>query len=126
LRHAEILYSRARGNDRDRDRATTLFRQVAAAGVSGSTRYHCLLRLGDVARGRAVRHARSPRVVADVALAYLQPLRVLIATRDGRHDTEAAGDAYRALQQTSLRLLEQLATRAPRRLWPVIGGVSGT
>jgi hypothetical protein len=38
----------------------------------------------------------------------------------GRRQPEEGGDAYRLLQQTSLRILEQLASVSPRALWPAI------
>jgi hypothetical protein len=120
LRHAEILYNRAKGTDRDR--AAVLFRTVRDASPRDSeTRYHCMLRLGGIARGNAIRHAHGPRVLADLAQAYGQPVRVLVATRGGRGHPEAGGDAYRALQQTSLRVLEQLAASSPRLFWPLLG-----
>ncbi|HET8684811.1 MAG TPA: hypothetical protein VFM54_23505 [Micromonosporaceae bacterium] len=120
LRRAEILYNRARGDDRDR--AGTYFRQVRSApGTDTRTRHHCTLRLGDIARGDAVRQQAQLRAAARVAAAYLHPLRVLVATGLGRRDPESGGDAYRALQQTSLRVLEQAAVVAPRPLWPLVG-----
>lgn len=115
LRHAEILYNRARGDDRVR--AGRMFREVAAGSDDVTTRLHCLLRLGDIARGRAVRQASGVRVVRCLAEAYARPVQVLIATRNGRRLPEEAGDAYRTLQQTSLRLIEHLASIAPRALW---------
>ena len=118
LRHAEILYTRARNDDRDQ--AGRMFRDVATAAVDSATRLHCLLRLGDIARGRAGRHTHGIRVVLDLLEAYGRPVQVLLATRNGRRHPEQAGDAYRALQQTSLRILEQLASIAPRSSWVVI------
>ncbi|GAA4470832.1 hypothetical protein GCM10023170_088300 [Phytohabitans houttuyneae] len=119
LRHAEILYNRARGDDRDR--AGTIFGEMATHAGDEATRLHCLLRLGDLARGRAARQSRGTRVVRDLAEAYARPIQVLIATRNGRQLPEEAGDAYRALQQTSLRLFEQLTLVMPRASWPPLG-----
>ncbi|TNH24943.1 hypothetical protein FHG89_23960 [Micromonospora orduensis] len=118
LRHAEILYNRARGDDRVR--AGRMFRAVAAGAADAATRLHCLLRLGDIARGRAARDARGVRIVSDLVEAYARPAHVIVVTRNGRRQPEEAGDAYRALQQTSLRLLERLVLVAPRPTWPVV------
>ncbi|XVV15291.1 hypothetical protein ACQP2X_13400 [Actinoplanes sp. CA-131856] len=118
LRHAEILYNRARGDDREA--ARKLFRQVGAGAPDAATRLHCLLRLGDIARGRANRQARGVRVLAHLAECYLRAIQVLVETRGGRRHPEEGGDAYRLLQQTSLRLLEQLATVGPRAAWPAL------
>lgn len=118
LRHAEILYNRARGSDRDQ--AAVMFRAMATDAGDAPTRLHCLLRLGDLARGRAFRRARGVLVVPHLAESYFRAVQVLIATRGGRRQQEEGGDAYRLLQQTSLRLLEQLAALAPRTSWPVI------
>jgi hypothetical protein len=119
LRHAEVLYSRAEPGDRDR--SAVLLRMVLATATDDSTRLHCLLRLGDIARGRAAGRTGGPRTLVDLAEAYVRPLRVIAATRNGRRQPEEAGDAYRALQQTSLRLFEQLASVAPRGSRPAIG-----
>lgn len=118
LRHAEILYNRARGDDRGQ--ARRMFRDLATSAEDQATRFHCLLRLGDLARGRVAREPYGVRTISALAEAYARPIQILIATRGGRHLPEAAGDAYRALQQTSLRLLEQLASVAPRPVWPLI------
>ncbi|SNY64248.1 hypothetical protein [Paractinoplanes atraurantiacus] len=118
LRHAEILYNRARGDDREA--AREMFRQVGAEAPDAATRLHCLLRLGDIARGRANRQARGVRVLGHLAESYLRAVQVLVATRGGRRHLEEGGDAYRLLQQTSLRLLEQMATVGPRAAWPAL------
>jgi hypothetical protein len=117
LRHAEVLYTRARGDDRDR--AEQLYRRVAAnRGADLGTRLMCRLRSGDISRGRAVRGGQA--AVSNLARAFSQPLVVLVATRAGRRDQEAAADAYRALQHTSLRVLEQAAATLPVWSWPVL------
>lgn len=123
LRHAEIVYTRARGDDREN--ARRMFRKVAAETPDAATRLHCLLRLGDIARGRANRQARGVRVIPHLAESYLRALQVLVATRWGRLRPEEGGDAYRLLQQTSLRLLEQVAAVGPRPAWPMIGAWCG-
>lgn len=63
--------------------------------------------------------------MAHLAESYLRAVQVLAATRGGRRQPEEGGDAYRLLQQTSLRLLEQLATAGPRPAWPVIAVCCG-
>lgn len=117
LRYAEVLYTRAR--DDDRDRAEVLYRQVGADGrTDPSTRLMCRLRSGDISRGRAIRGGQL--AMLPLIRAFAQPLRVLVATRAGRREQEAAADAYRALQHTTLRALERAAARAPRRSWPAL------
>jgi hypothetical protein len=111
LRQAEMLYNRARGGDRDL--AGRIFREVGAEASDAATRMHCLLRRGDLARGRAA----GSRSVRDIAEAYFRAGQVLVITHNGHRQPEEGGDAYRLLQQTSLRLLEQLATIAPRWSW---------
>ena len=118
IRLADTLYTRARGNDRDR--AESLYRQVIASDqVDDVTRLMCRLRCADIARGRAIRGDwRS--VTINLCHAFSQPLLVLLATRAGRRGQEPAADAYRALQHTSLRVLEQAAVMGPRWSWPVL------
>jgi hypothetical protein len=119
LRHAEVLYSRARSDDRDR--AALLYRRIGTmTSVDSGTRYHCVLRVADIARGRATRGPAGPQVLLHLLRATSGPIRVLLATRGGRRDTESAADAYRALQQTWLRVLERAAGAAPRPLWPIL------
>lgn len=120
LRYAEVLYSRARGDDRDR--AAALYRRIAAtSSVDSGTRHHCVLRAADIARGRATRGGGGGlRTLPYLLRATSGPVRVLVATRGGRQDTESAADAYRALQQTWLRVLERVAGIAPQPLWPVL------
>ena len=55
----------------------------------------CRLRMGDSARGRAVRG--SAVAVADWVHTFTQPLIALLLTRGGRTGYEPASDAYRAL-----------------------------
>jgi hypothetical protein len=117
LRYAEVLYTRARGQDRAR--AGNLYRQIAAdRQADPGTRLMCRLRLGDIARGRVIRDGHL--APADLLKAYLQPARVLVATRVGQREREAAADAFRALQHTTLRVLERAAATAPRWCWPVL------
>lgn len=119
LRHAEVLYTRARG--RDREQAATLFRRIAITPhVDSGTRHHCRLRASDIARGRATRGATDLHMLPHLARAISGPLHVLLTTRAGRRDTESAADAYRALQQTGLRALERAAGSAPKVFWPIL------
>jgi hypothetical protein len=118
LRYAEILYTRARGSDRDH--AARLFHEIGRdTNAPLSTRVHCLLRAGDVARGRATRGRPGPATVVHLTRAFIEPVRVLFLTRHGRREQEGAADAYRALQQTGLRTLERAAAAAPIA-WPVL------
>jgi hypothetical protein len=116
LRHAETLYTRARGNDRER--AAALFREFGS-GRRGDARArtHALLRAGDIARGRAVLGPRA--AITNLPTALTAPLRVLILTRHGQLDPEAAADAYRALQQTGLRVTERVAATGTIA-WPLL------
>jgi hypothetical protein len=115
LRYAEVLYTRA--HDSDRTRAKGLYAQVAAnKHADTGTRLMCRLRIGDVSRGRVIRDGRL--AITHLVRAYTQPLLVLAATRGGRREQEAAADAYRALQHTTLRVLERAAATAPRWSWP--------
>ena len=117
FRYAETLYTRARGGDRDR--AESLYRGVARnREVDTGTRLMCRLRSADISRGRAVRGGVT--LVPHLARAFGQPLLVLLATKAGRQEQEAAADAYRGLQQTSLRVLERAAAVVPRRVWPAL------
>jgi hypothetical protein len=119
LRHAEILYTRAHGTDRDR--AGRLFHHLGReSGADLATRAHCLLRAGDVARGRATRGKPGLMTIAHLARAFAEPARVLWITRNGRRDQESAADAYRAVQQTGLRIVERGAATAPAAAWPVL------
>jgi hypothetical protein len=122
MRYAEVLYTRARGDDRLR--AEALYRRIAAdRHIDRGIRLMCRLRSGDVSRGRAVRGGRLAPL--SVLRAYAQPLRVLAATRAGRREQEAAADAYRGLQHTTLRLLERAAATAPTWSWPALGRLCG-
>lgn len=117
LRYAEVLYTRARGDDRAR--AERLYRQIAAdKRADPGTRLMCRLRGGDIARGRVIRDGQL--AARHLARAYAQPLRVLITTRAGRREQEAAADAYRALQHTTLRILERAAAATPKWCWPLL------
>jgi hypothetical protein len=116
-RYAEVLYTRARGDDRTR--AEALYRQVATdRQADPGIRLMCRLRRGDVARGRVIRSHQLD--VTQLIRAYTQPLLVLVATRAGRHEQEAAADAFRALQHTTLRVLERAAATVPRWSWPAL------
>lgn len=117
MRHAEVLYTRAR--DDDRGRAELLYRRIAGdSRTDAGTRLMCRLRSADISRGRAIRGGRPS--VLPLIRAFGQPMLVLIATRAGRREQEAAADAYRALQHTTLRVLEWAAGTAPRWSWPVL------
>jgi hypothetical protein len=117
LRYAEVLYTRARGDDRTR--AEARYRQIAAdKHADVGTRLMCRLRIGDISRGRVIRDGHL--AITNLARAYTQPLLVLAATRAGRREPEAAADAYRALQHTTLRVLERMAATAPRWSWPAL------
>jgi hypothetical protein len=119
FRLAEVLYTRARGNDRDQ--ALAIYRSIARRrDIERSTRNQCVLRISDVARGRAIRGRGGPRSVLDLVHAISGPLRVLVGTRGGRVDRESAADAYRALQQTGLRTTEHVAAATPRAVWPIL------
>ncbi len=118
MRYAEVLYTRARSDDRTR--AGILYRQIAAdRHADAGTRLLCRLRRGDISRGRVIRDGQLS--VTHLINAYARPLQVLITTRGGRRDPEAAADAYRALQHTTLRVLERAAATAPRWSWPALG-----
>ncbi len=109
-----MLYTRARGDDRAR--AEMLYRRIAAdSRTDADTRLMCRLRRGDISRGRAIRSGQL--AILPLIKAYTQPLRVLAATRAGRREQEAAADAYRALQHTTLWVLERAAATAPRWSW---------
>jgi len=117
LRYAEVLYTRAHGDDRAR--AEALYRQIAADKQADTgTRLMCRLRTGDISRGRVIRDGQL--AITHLARAYTQPLQVLLATRAGRRESEAAADAYRALQHTTLRILERAAAIVPRWCWPML------
>ena len=117
MRHAEILYTRARGTDRHH--AARLFNRIGRdSSAPLSVRTHCLLRAGDVARGRALRGRGRPAAAVHLAGAFAAPVHVLWLTRNGRRDVEAAADAFRALQQTGLRLVEGVAAAAGPVVWP--------
>jgi hypothetical protein len=123
LRHAEVLYTRARSDDRDR--AELLYLRLAAdRDVDIGTRLMCRLRTADIARGRAIRGGRE--IVPLLARAFGQPVAVLLATRAGRRESEAAADAYRALQHTALRVIEHTAGMLPTSLWPALAPLCRT
>ena len=117
LRYAEVLYTRAHGDDRTR--ADVLYRQIAAdKHADAGTRLMCRLRTGDISRGRVIRDGKL--AITNLVSAYKQPLLVLAATRGGRREQEAAADAYRALQHTTLRVLERAAAAGPKWTWPAL------
>ncbi|MGH3156390.1 MAG: hypothetical protein ACRDNF_07445, partial [Streptosporangiaceae bacterium] len=117
LRYAEVLYTRAHTGDRTQ--AEVLYRRVAAdRRADMGTRLMSRLRLADVSRGQAIRGGRASAVA--LLRAFREPMIVLIATRSGRSEREAAADAYRALQQTTLRVLERAAGTAPTWSWPAL------
>lgn len=121
LRLAEALYNRARGDDRSE--AAGLYRQLLRArDASAHTRQISLLRLGGIARGRAMR-AGGPIVVLDLTWALTAPLLVLALERIQRNpDLRAA--AVGASGQTSLRAIELAALALPRRVWPVLSAAA--
>lgn len=117
FRYAEVLYTRARADDRTR--AEDLYRQIATDGQADpGIRLMCRLRTGDISRGRVIRDGQL--AIKHLIRAYAQPLLVLAATRAGRREQEAAADAYRALQHTTLRVLERAAATAPTWSWPAL------
>ena len=117
LRYAEVLYTRARGDDRTR--AERLYCQIAAdKRVDLGTRLMCRLRSGDISRGHVIRDGHV--APSHLLRAYTQPLRVLIIARARRREKEVAADAYRALQHTTLRILERAAAITPKWCWPLL------
>ena len=57
LRYAEVLYTRARGNDRAR--AEVVYHHIAADRQADlGTRLMCRLRSGDISRGRTIRDSK--------------------------------------------------------------------
>lgn len=125
MRYAEVLYM-TNGRD-ERLRAAHTFRRLALARASPlSVRTHALLRMGDAARGRAAaRDTSLARRMFNAGEAFTVPLAVLALTRGGRADKDGAADAYRALQQTLLRLCLAAACRAPIAVWPLLGSACG-
>lgn len=120
VRLAEMLYTRA--GPGDRDEAAGLYRRVAASrGVPRELRVACLIRSGDLARGRAVQDDRS-RIgrALSAARALAAPAVAIPASLRAGRRTEQTADALRAVQQTWLRLLEQAAVVAPAPLWPAL------
>jgi hypothetical protein len=122
VRLADVLYDRARENDRQE--ALRLYRGlVLARALDWPTRAHCLLRLGGIARGRAVRKGgwqAAPYLVG----ALVAPSVVLAGQRLRYRDVdpEMTAAALGTLGQTVLRASEQAALHWPRRLWPVLSG----
>ncbi|HEV2450942.1 MAG TPA: hypothetical protein VGS62_03350 [Streptosporangiaceae bacterium] len=99
-------------DDDDRARAEALYRRIAAdKHADAGTRLMCRLRTGDISCGRVIRDGQL--AITHLVRAYAQPLLVLAATRGGRREQEAATDACRALQHTTLRVLERAAAAAP-------------
>lgn len=102
-----MLYERGAGDDQ-REAARLFGRLARDPQAPRSMRLHALLRVGDEARGRLVTGNPSAAV-----LAVASPVAVLLWTRGGRTEPEAAATAYRALQQLALRLGERLAAVVP-------------
>jgi hypothetical protein len=99
-----------------------LYRRIARDGrTDAGTRLMCRLRSGDISRGRVIRDGKL--AIPHLIRAYTQPLRVLAGTRAGRREQEAAADAFRALQHTTLRVLERAAATAPRWSWPALASL---
>ncbi|MGP0100875.1 MAG: hypothetical protein ACLPUT_04535 [Solirubrobacteraceae bacterium] len=119
LRLADVLYDRAHG--RDRDEALRLYRELTLnRELDWSSRAHCLLRLGGIARGRAVR-VGGWRAAPNMAGALIVPGLVLAEQRRrGNADPEMTAAALGTLGQTVLRASEQAALRWPPRLWPIL------
>jgi hypothetical protein len=112
IRIAEALYQRNAPGDRARSRS--IYRGLVRRTRARSFRLHGLLRLGDIARGDAAK--RPWRLLP----AFLRPIQVLGLTAVARNQHEARSDAYRALQQTSLRVMERAIPRSPTLAWPML------
>jgi tetratricopeptide (TPR) repeat protein len=112
IRIAEALYQRNAPGDRARSRS--IYRGLVKRTRARSYRLHGLLRLGDISRGDAAR--RPWRLVP----AFLRPIQVLALTAMARNQDEARSDAYRALQQTSLRVIERAIPHSPTFAWPML------
>lgn len=120
VRLADILYDRA--GPGDREESLKLYGKLAfSQAVDWPTRAHCVLRMGGIARGNAVRRGGwltsfhwMPAIAA--------PIVVLAAQSRGsrREDPETTAAAWGVLGQTVLRASEQAALHIPVRLWPVL------
>ncbi len=120
VRLADALYDRAERNDREQ--AGHLYWSLARdRQIEWGLRGHCLLRLGGIARGDAVRRGgwrRVPNALAAVAM----PLLVLAEQRRlrDRKDPELPSAAKAALGQTILRGCESLIPSCPPRALPLV------
>jgi len=120
LRLADVLYDRGLGSDRRA--ALRLYAGLAsAASLDWSTRAHCLLRIGGVARGQAIR-AASWRTPLYFIAALAAPCIVLAEQRrrGADADSETTAAAIGVIGQTVLRGCEQAAVVAPKRAWPLV------
>lgn len=120
LRLADVLYDRARGDDRDR--AGQLYWSLAwTRGADWSTRGHALLRLGGIARGRAVRQG-GWRALPQSFVAIAMPLAVLAEQRrrGDRKDPELTAAALAVLGQTILRGCEAAMAWCPAAAFPLL------
>jgi hypothetical protein len=120
VRLGDALYDRAEGNDRRRARQlywSVSRNRTAEWGLRG----HCLLRIGGIARGLAVREGGWGRV-PNAFIALAMPLAVLVEQRRrGRHkDPELDPAAKAALGQTILRGCEGILPSCPPSALPVI------
>lgn len=120
VRLADALYDRAEVNDR-RQANHLYWSLVWNRDVDWALRGHCLLRVGGVARGRAVREP-GWRTALDTVVALAMPLVVLAEQRRRGHgkDPELSAAAMAALGQTMLRGCEGLLPWCPENALPIL------
>jgi tetratricopeptide (TPR) repeat protein len=120
IRHASVLYTRAGAGDREK--AEKLFRRaLRLSRHDPATASTCRLRLADLARWRSAQASPVPAAI-QWARSMTTALLVLRHTRCGQRNTESAADAFRLIQQNTLRAAERAALALPTpalRLIPI-------